>query len=583
MEDFDQRIRYLTDDYPEWKRRTIAGHFDHVAELFADRIFICTPDREYTYAEIQKRSQLVAKGLLFLGLKPREHVAMLIGNYPEFIVFKLALSRIGAVAVPLNMLLTEREISFFLEDSDAVAVVFNDRLGRQDYIKIMKVLFPEAFESDKTIRMPFFSRFPKIRNIICFSPMGESYPELLNFNSLYDLAAFIRDEELSRAQEATCYPDDIFDIMYTSGTTAMPKGAMLSHDMCLRNVYAYCVTRAIEKGTRIYSPLPFYHIFAWNFVILAASFVGGTVIFHPQFVISQAFELIEKYGANEIICVSSMLLSLVNYPEIEKFDLKQLTSVFCGAAPAPLPLQQRAKEVLQLENLTVGYGLTEGGGAITISHPGESEKVVATHIGRMMLPNCSGLPEFGWQNHQLKVVDPVSLKELPRGVEGELVCRGNVVIRGYYKRPDINAETIDKDGWLRTGDLVIWQEDGFFQFTGRSKEIYKTSGENVVPKEIEEVLSVYPKINQVYLVGIPHPVMGEVGAAFIELKPGEKATRREIINYCKENMAKFKIPRYVFFVDVSELPFTATGKIKKHKLVEYAGQLLKESGQTDLE
>lgn len=583
MADLDQRIRYLTDEYPEWTRRTIAGHFDRVAELYADRVFICTPDRESTYAEIQKNSQLIARGLLSLGIKPREHVAMLVGNYPEFVIFKLALARIGAVAVPLNMLLTEREIAFSLEDSDAIAVLFNDRLGRQDYIKIMNSLFFEVFQQDESDRVPAFSRFPKIRNLICFSPAGESYPEFMNFESLYDLAASVPEEELKKVQESNCYPDDIFNIMYTSGTTALPKGAMLSHDMCLRGVYATCITRATENGTRIYSPLPFNHIFAWNYVILAASFVGGAAITHPQFLVNQAFELMEKYRANEIICVPSMLLPLVNYPEIDAFDLKHLTSVFCGATPAPLPLWQRAKEVLKLDNLTTAYGLTEGGGMLTVSYPGESKKLVATRIGRMMAPNCSGLPEFGWQNHQLKVVDPVSLKELPRGVEGELVCRGNVVIRGYYKRPEANQETIDKDGWLRTGDLVIWHEDGYFQFTGRSKEMYKTHGENVIPKEIEEVLSIYPKVNQVYLVGIPYPIAGDVGAAFIELKPGEKATRREIVRFCKENLAKFKIPRYVFFVSASELPFTATGKIKKYKLVEYARQLLKESDQVDLE
>jgi fatty-acyl-CoA synthase len=583
MADLDQRIRYLNDRYPGWIRRTISGHFDRAVELYADKAFICTPDGESTYAEIQKSSQLVAKGLLSLGIRPREHVAMLVGNYPEFVILKLALSRIGAVAVPLNMLLTEREISFLLEDSDAVAVVFNDHLGRQDYIKIVNSLFPEVLRRDQTGSVSVNSRFPKIRNLICFSPAGESYPGLMSFESLYNLAASVPDRELWKAQAANCYPDDIFDILYTSGTTAMPKGAMLSHDMCLRSVYAYCVTRSIKNGTRTYSPLPFYHIFAWNYVILAASFVGGTVITHPQFLIDQSFELMVKYRANEIVCVPSMLLALINYPGIGSFDLKHLTSVFCGASTAPLLLWRKAKEAFKLDNLAVGYGLTESGGAVTISYPGESEEMVSTRVGRMMVPNCSGLPEFGWRNQQLKVVDPVSLQEFPRGVEGELVCRGNVVIRGYYKRPEINEETIDKDGWLRTGDLVIWHEDGSFQFMGRSKEIYKTSGENVVPKEIEDVLSLYPKINQVYLVGIPHPVMGDLGAAFIELKPGEKATRMEIIKYCKKNMAKFKIPRYVFFVDAGELPFTASGKIKKYELIEYAKQLLMKNEQTESE
>jgi len=576
-----QRIAGLLEDYPVWTRRTVAEHFDRAAEKYADRIFICTPGQEYTYAQIQKKSRLMARGLLALGIRPREHVAMMMGNYPEFIIFKLALARIGAVAVPLNTMLLEREIAFLLEDSDAVAVAFNDRLGRLDFVKIMTGLCSETNDESTAGRRPRYARFPEMRHLICFSPAGNSYPGMVDFNDLFDQGASVAEKELEEVQRANAYPDDIFDLMYTSGTTALPKGAMLSHDMSLRNVYAFCLTRAIENGRRLYSPLPFYHIFAWNYMIMVATFIGGMVITHSQFVPSQALELMEKYKANELICVPSLLLAIVNYPEIEKYDLSSLQSVFCAAASAPLPLWKKAKEILRLEEVATGYGLTEAGGAISLSYPDDSEELAASRVGRMMLPNCSGLPEFGGGNHQCKVIDPDTGEELPPGKAGELACRGNVVARGYYKRPQINDELIDKDGWLRTGDLVIIHPDGLFEFTGRSKEIYKTSGENVIPREIEDVLSTHPKVNQAYLVGIPHPVMGEVGAALIELKAGETATRREIINYCKENMAKFKVPRYVFFVSAQELPFTATGKVQKYKLVEYVRQLLKESGQAE--
>jgi len=560
----------------------VAEHFDRAVEKYANRIFICTPEQEYTYAQIQKKSRLMARGLLALGIRPRKQVAMIMGNYPEFIIFKLALARIGAVAVPLNTMLLEREIAFLLEDSDAVAVAFNDRLGRLDFVKIMIGLCPEVNDAKGAgVRNPRYSRFPKMRHLICFSPDGNSYPGIIDFNDLFDQGASVAEKELEEVERANAYPDDIFDLMYTSGTTALPKGAMLSHEMSLRNVYAFCLTRAIENGRRLYSPLPFYHIFAWNYMIMVATFVGGMVITHSQFVPSQALELIEKHKANELICVPSLLLAIVNYPEIEKHDLSSLQSVFCAAAPAPLSLWKKAKEVLQLEGVATGYGLTEAGGAVTLTHPGDSEETATTRVGRMMLSNCSGLPEFGGGNLQCKVIDPGTGEELPPGKDGDLVCRGNVVTRGYYKRPRINDELIDKDGWLRTGDLVIIHPDGLFEFTGRSKEIYKTSGENVIPREIEDVLSTYPKVNQAYLVGIPHPVMGEVGAALIELKAGETATRREIINYCKENMAKFKVPRYVFFVSAQELPFTATGKVQKYKLVEHVQQLLKESGQIE--
>ncbi|MEW5898610.1 MAG: class I adenylate-forming enzyme family protein, partial [Bacillota bacterium] len=386
-----------------------------------------------------------------------------------------------------------------------------------------------------------------------------------------------------RVQAANAYPDDIFDIMYTSGTTTLPKGAMLSHDMSLRNIFSICVHRAIENGRRFYSPLPFYHIFAWNVLIMLSTFIGGSLITHSQFSPAEALWLMEKYKANEITCVPSILLAIINHPERQKYDLSSLRSVFCAATPAPLPLWKRAVEELKLMEIGTAYGLTEAGGAITLTFPGETLEIVATRVGELMAPNCSGVPEFAGRNVQVKIVDVETGEELPPGKEGELLCRGNTVCRGYYKRPQLNAELIDKDGWLRTGDLLILHPDGYFQFTGRSKEIYKTSGENVIPKEIEDIISTHPKVNQVYVVGVPHEIMGEVGVAFIELKAGESATRREIIGFCKDKLAKFKIPRYVFFVSGRELPFTATGKIQKFKLVEYAKKLLAEKIQEAIE
>ncbi len=573
----ERRVQYLLDEYPVWTRKTTAEHFDEAAAKYKERVLMYTPEGAYTYAWFHQKTELFARGLLALGIRPREHVAIIIGNYPEFIVAKLALAKIGAVAVALNTMLLEREIAFQLEDSDAVAVIFTDRLGKQDFAQVMSNLCPEAREENRQDRRPRYSRLPKMRQLICFSPAGRRYQGFLDFYQLFDLAAQVPEEELKKRQAATAYPDDVFDIMYTSGTTALPKGAMLSHDMSLRNIFSICVHRAIENGRRFYCPLPFYHIFAWNVVVMLCTFIGGSFITHPQFSPTEALELMEKFKAHELVCVPSILLAIVNHPDLHRYDLSSLRSVFCAATPAPLPLWKKAVEELKLSEIGTGYGLTEACGAITLSAPGDSVEVVATRVGRLLVPNCSGLPEFGGRNFQCKVVDPETGEELPPGKEGELLCRGNTVTRGYYKRPQANAELIDKDGWLRTGDLVIIHPDGYYQFTGRSKEIYRTSGENIIPKEVEDVISTHPKVSQVYVVGVPHEIMGEVGAAFIELKPGETAARREIISYCKDRLAKFKIPRYVFFVSAQELPFTATGKIQKFKLIEYAQKLLKDN------
>ena len=586
-EEFQRRIQYLLDEYPVWTRRTTAEHFDRAAEKYSERVLLYTPDRGYTYAWFHQKVELFARGLLALGIRPREHVAIVIGNYPEFIVAKLALAKIGAVAVAINTMLLEREIYFQLEDSDAVAVIFNDRLGRQDYVRIMLEICPEAAGEREKGKDLFLhcARLPKLRHLVYFSPAGKryGYPGLIDFFDLYALGESIPVEQLKTVQAANAYPGDIFDIMYTSGTTALPKGAMLSHDMSLRNIFAICVHRAIEDGRRFYSPLPFYHIFAWNVLIMLSTFIGGSLITHAQFNPAEALALMEKYQANEITCVPSILLAILNHPDLQKYDLSSLRSVFCAATPAPLPLWQKAVEELKLAEIGTAYGLTEAGGAITLTYPGETIENVAARVGELMAPNCSGVREFAGHNVQVKIVDAETGIELPPGKEGELLCRGNTVCRGYYKRPQLNAELIDKDGWLRTGDLLIRHPEGYFQFTGRSKEIYKTSGENVIPKEIEDIISTYPKVNQVYVVGVPHEIMGEVGVAFVEPKTGEELTRREIVAFCKDKLAKFKIPRYVFFVSGQELPFTATGKIQKFKLVEHAKKLLAEKMQEAVE
>lgn len=575
--EFRQRVQYLLAEYPVWTRRTMAEHFDLAVEKYKERILLYTPGHQYTYAEIHQKTELFARGLLALGIRPREHVAIIIGNYAEFIIAKLALAKIGAVAVALNTMLLEREISFLLADSDAVAVIFNDRLGKQDFVQIMLGICPEAAQTPKDCS-PRYVRLPKMRHLVCFSPAGKKYdyPGMIDFHAVYELGEEIPLDQLKKVQAATAYPDDVYDIMYTSGATSLPKGSMLTHDMMLRNIFSYCVHRAIESGRRCYSPLPFYHIFAWGYLIIAMTFVGGALITHPQFTPTEALELIQRFKANEIACVPSILLAIVNHPELKKYDLSSLRSVLCAATPAPLPLWKKAVEELGLAEIATGYGLTEACGAISMSYPDESVEMVATRVGRQIVPNVSGLPEFGGRNLQCKVVHPETGEELPVGREGELLCRGNVVSRGYYKRPQVNAELIDKDGWLRTGDLIIIHPDGYFQFTGRSKEIYKTSGENVIPKEIEDIISTHPKVNQVYVVGVPHEIMGEVGVAFIELKAGETASRKEIVSFCKDKLARFKIPRYVFFVAAQELPFTATGKIQKFKLVEQAKKLLAE-------
>lgn len=205
---------------------------------------------------------------------------------------------------------------------------------------------------------------------------------------------------------------------------------------------------------------------------------------------------------------------------------------------------------------------------------GDPIDIVVSRVGRIKPAGSTGLPEFGGANVQYKVVDPYTGEDLPEGAVGELTARGNIVTRGYYNKPEETAAVIDKDGWFRTGDLGRIDENGYIEFLGRSKEMYKVSGENVSPKEVEEVISRHPAVGQVYVVGVPDPLTTEVGAAFIELKPGATLTRREVVRWCQDRLAKFKVPRYVWFVEPGQWPMTGTGKIQKFKLQEIAQERL---------
>lgn len=580
MTDVESRVQALHDAYPVWIRRTIGSHFDQVAAKYADRLFIYTLDRQYTYADAREISDLLARGFLALGVKPRQHVAMVMGNYAETVLVKLALYKIGAVAVPFNVALQEQELAFVLKDSDAVKIVLHDNLGKHNYAEMLGRICPEL-SSPHYGDDWFCEAAPKLRQAVCLSLTGRTYPGMIAFDELYRLADSVSPEQLAQAHQAAEYPDDICDIMYTSGTTGLPKGAMLSHDNLLRGAYSSAIARALEDGRRIYFPLPMYHIFAVTQGILAPTFVGGAMVPQAQFAPREALELIEKSRANDILCVPAIALALLNHPDLKKYDLSSLRAMMCASTPAPVSLWQRIADELKITELCTAYGMTEQSGASTVSFPGETIENLATRVGRLIPVNSSGMPEFGGHNIQFKVVDPFTGEDLPPGSEGEWVSRGNMITRGYYKRPEENSELIDKDGWLRTGDLGIIHPDGQFQLTGRSKEIFKCSGENVAPKEVENVISSHPKVNQVYVVGVPDAVQGEVGTAFIELRPGQECTRREIIEHCKTQLARYKVPHHYFFVTADELPFTSSGKVQKYKLISWASQMLHKEGRQD--
>lgn len=561
----DWRRKELETRFPFWDRLTLGDRFDKLVEEYSDREFIYTRKKSYSYREAQKKANQLAKGLLKLGIKPREHVAVAVANYPEFIHLTFALAKIGAVKVSINYRLSSEELAYIVKQSDSVYLITMGDSKYDKFGEIIPALFSEVLEGKAS------SQFPKLRKIINFASLScNGIKGAVNLQEVMALGSEVPDAELEQVQALVKYPDEIVDIFYTSGTTGQPKGAMLTHDMLWRSAYGSCLNRAFETGRRIFVPIPFYHVYGYVEGVLAASMVGGTIIPQVKFDVLEALQLMSEGRANDILCVPAIALKLIDSPDLNNFDLSVLRSMYCSATPTPLWMWENIQTVFNVPEIITGYGMTEASGASAQTDPGDPLEVVASRVGRVLPGGCSGLPEFGFKHTQYKVVDPLTGESLPSGSEGELVCRGNIVTKGYYKKPIETSEVIDEDGWLRTGDLGIIHNDGYIELTGRSKEIYKIGGENVAPKEIEQVIEQHPKVLRATVVGVPDWKMGEVGAAFVETKPGELCSVEEIIQYCSQKLAQFKVPKYVVFIKEEELPMTANQKIQKFKLKERA-------------
>src|SRR5690625_4924932 len=529
-----ERREALERQFPTWPRETLATHFSKACAKHYDKPFIYIKDQTITYGEVWTKASTYAKALLHLGVKRRDHVAILMENDPAYPSLIIASSMIGAVVIPLNTMLGEEELSYILRQSDAHFLIAHQEVKGNHHGKVIGKLLDD----------PTFKNESQLQQVVCIQNRSEELDHLFtSWKEFYEGAKAISDQQLSDRSEASFYPDEVAMILYTSGSTGKPKGVMLTHDMLLRCSYSTCLSRAIEDERVTFAPLPFYLCFAIVEGLLAMSFVGGSMISASKFTPLSALQMMEKYKANDLLCVPSMLVPLLNHEQVNEFDLSNLFAMWCGAAPAPVSVWERAVEVLGLTEVCTGYGQTEVSSSGVTTEVGDSIERISARVGRPKLGGSAGLPEFNGSTVQYKTIDPDTGEDIPPGSIGELVVRGNTVTNGYYNKPIETAKTIDKDGWLRTGDVGQIDEDGYLQHLGRSDDLYKVSGELVAPRETEEVISKHPDVNQVFIVGVPDRITTEAGAAFIELKSGVSLTRRDILEWCASSVARFKLPR----------------------------------------
>ncbi|MEV4380686.1 AMP-binding protein [Streptosporangium sp. NPDC049644] len=550
-----ERREQLSRRFPEWTPLTLDGRLERCAQEFGDRPLVLTDERTLGYAEAAEWSARLADGLAALGVRPGDRVGLLMANYLEFVPLKFAIARTGAVAIPFNYLYRQDELAYVLAQSECNVLITMTGFAGLDYLDMLDAIAP-GWEREGG------EALPDLRQVVLLPTDGRTRDGVLTVDGLGELGAGAP----GGAAPGTRTPDDLGDILYTSGTTGSPKGVMVTHDAVQRTAYASALSRAFEDGRRILFSLPCYHMFGYVEGLLAAMMVGGAII--PQTAFSPAgyFEGIERHRATEILCVPTMTVALLEHPDRLTRDLSSLFAVLSGAAPSPIWLWERVRAELGVTELVTGYGMTECGGAMTMSLPEDPLERASATVGRPKLAGVAGLPG---DICVYRTVDPVTGEFLPAGAEGELVSTGPTHMLGFWNKPEESALAL-RDGWVYSGDLGIVREDGYLVLTGRSKELYKSGGELVMPKEIEELLTARPGISQAYAIGVPDDRWGETGCVWIVPEPGVRLDADEIIAFCKENLARFKVPKHVLFAEPSELPTTPTGKIQKFRLVQQA-------------
>ena len=544
----------------------LAGRFDATTARFPDRPYVLTDSSALTYTEIAEWSGHLARGLYAIGVRPGDAVAMVVDNRPEFVAVKLAIARLGAIAVPINFSYRAEELTAVLDQSEASVLISISGSFGVDRLAVLDQVIP-GWDGGAASE-----RLPHLRDVILVSAAGRAAAHDLEW--LVERGSGTDPATVRRLTDGV-NPDDACDVVFTSGTSGHALGAVLTHDMVLRSAYGSAYHRGFADGWRIGFSLPMYHVFGYIEGLLAAMFAGGAVAPHAMFNPRSMLTAIERHRLTEVLFVPTMSVAVVEEAARGAYDTSSLESVFSAAAAAPVWLWQRIEERLRPRVVFTGYGQTEVSAATMLTAPGDPLPTVAETVGRPKLGGVAAADDPDGVLAHYRVIDPFTGVELPDGSEGELSVRGPIVTRQYFRDPLRTRELIDADGWLRTGDLGRIRPYGYLELTGRSKDLFKVGGELVAPKQVEEVLTGHPSVGQAFVAGVPDERFGEVGWAWIVPADGESPTEGDLIRHCRTHLAAFKVPRGIRFVAAEDLPTTTTGKIQKYRLIESwaAGQV----------
>ena len=514
---------------------TIPALIDDAAERFADNEAIADGDVSWNFREFRDEIRRAAAALIASGVEPGDRVAVWAPNCWEWAVAALGVHVAGGIVVPINTRFKGREAAYVLEASQARLLFTVTDFLDTDYV----ALLAEA-------GLP-----PKLEEIVVLR--GTVPATTTAFTAFVERSDGIADEQVS-ARAAQVGGDDLCNIMFTSGTTGAPKGAMLTHAATCRAFKAWSDVIGLDQD-RYLIINPFFHSFGLNAGILACVMTGSTILPHPVFDVPSVMARIPVDRVSMLPGPPAIYQTILNHPDLDTFDMSTLRLAVTGAAAIPVEMIVQMRDQLGFEKVVTGYGLTETTGIATMCRHSDDPEIIANTSGR-------AIPDV-----EVRIVDP-SGQEVPRGEPGEIVVRGYNVMVGYLDDPEKTAETIDADGWLHTGDIGVMDDGGNIDITDRVKDMFINGGFNAYPAEIESLMLTHPDIGQVAVVGVPDDRLGEVGFAFVVPAAGSSPDPDEIIAWCRDEMANYKCPRHVEVVEA--LPLNASNKVLKFELRDRA-------------
>jgi fatty-acyl-CoA synthase len=543
---------------PVLREITLGQMLDEVIEKYPDNEAVVYVDRDFrlTYREFGELVDELAKGLMALGVQKGEKVAVWATNVPPWVALQFATAKIGAVLLTVNTYYRKSELAYLLRQSEAENIFIIDGFQENDYVQTLYDLVPELKSHPRG--QISSSEFPYLKRVFFLG--HEKHRGMYSLPELFSLGQLITDAEyLNRQRELDCH--EVVNMQYTSGTTGFPKGVMLTHYNIGNNGFWIGEHQVLGPEDRICLPVPLFHCFGCVLGVLAAVSHASTMVILESFNPIMVMTAVDTERCTALYGVPTMFIAVLEHSMFSRFDYSSLRTGIMAGSPCPIRVMRQVIESMNMRDITICYGLTEASPVITQTRTDDDIHRKVETVGRAM-------PAI-----EVKLEDPDTGETLPPGSSkpGEVCCRGYNVMRGYYKMEEATRETIDQNGWLHSGDLGTMDEEGYLSITGRLKDMIIRGGENIYPREIEEFLYTLDGIYDVQVVGVPSKKYGEEVGAFVILKDGSQLTPEDIRDYCRGQISRYKIPRYIAFVDGYDM--TASGKVQKFKLREKAAEL----------